>query len=460
MNLTVGLLPLYIKLYDDHWPHLQERMQRFYQTIADELANRGMEVLKVPICRVEREFAEAVKTFEAADADAVVTLHLAYSPSLESAKVLADTDLPLIVLDTTPSYEFGPDQVADELLYNHGIHGVQDMCNLLLRNGKPFLIEAGHWQESDVLERISDCVKAAAIAKSLKRARVGRIGGPFLGMGDFAVPSDRLRASIGIETIEFDNRPVQEQLLHLTENQIEEEIKLDEQAFCADGVDAAVHRQSIRAGLTLRKLIADHQLTAFTVNFLDVTRNAAISPMPFLEAGKAMQRGIGYAGEGDVLTAALTGAILSVYKDASFSEMFCPDWKHNRIFLSHMGEFNFRVAAGKPVLKEVDFPFTDAGNPVAACGRFRSGRAVYVCLAPVKDQVYTLIVSPGEMIEPDPDRAVHTVRGWFQPDVPLERFLTDFSRHGGIHHGVLVYGDVAPVMERFGAIMGWTVVSI
>ena len=23
-------------------------------------------------------------------------------------------------------------------MFNHGIHGVQDMCNLLLRNGKPF----------------------------------------------------------------------------------------------------------------------------------------------------------------------------------------------------------------------------------------------------------------------------------------------------------------------------------
>jgi len=34
-----------------------------------------------------------------------------------------------------------------------------------------------------------------------------------------------------------------------------------------------------------------------------------------------MSRGIGYAGEGDVLTAALTGALLSVYPDTSFTEV-------------------------------------------------------------------------------------------------------------------------------------------
>ncbi len=31
-----------------------------------------------------------------------MTLHLAYSPSLESSDVVAGTDLPIVVLDTTP----------------------------------------------------------------------------------------------------------------------------------------------------------------------------------------------------------------------------------------------------------------------------------------------------------------------------------------------------------------------
>ena len=49
---------------------------------------------------------------------------------------LAGTDLPIVVLDTTPGYAFGPTTDPAEIMYNHGIHGVQDMCNLLIRNGK------------------------------------------------------------------------------------------------------------------------------------------------------------------------------------------------------------------------------------------------------------------------------------------------------------------------------------
>jgi len=78
------------------------------------------------------------------------------------------------------------------------------MCNLLIRNGKSFRIEAGHWSESDVLDRVADGVKAAKIAKKLRNAKVGSIGKPFDGMGDFRVPADELRRTIGIDALFVD----------------------------------------------------------------------------------------------------------------------------------------------------------------------------------------------------------------------------------------------------------------
>ena len=57
-------------------------------------------------------------------------------------------------------------------------------------------------------------------------------------------------------------------------------------------------------------------------------------------------------GEGDVITAGLVGALLSANPCVTFSEMFCPDWKNGSVFMSHMGEFNYNVASGKPFLTE------------------------------------------------------------------------------------------------------------
>lgn len=106
------------------------------------------------------------------------------------------------------------------------------------------------------------------------------------------------------------------------------------------------------AGLALRRWIEKENLLGFTVNFLSISRNAGLSQMPFLGIAKEMSRGIGYAGEGDVLTAALAGTVSRVLGSASFSEMFCPDWSTDTIFLSHMGEMNISLVDGQVVLYE------------------------------------------------------------------------------------------------------------
>nr|WP_254638948.1 hypothetical protein [Cohnella sp. GbtcB17] len=458
--MKIGLLPLYVKLYDDYWPEIRERADAFPLLIAEQFRRRNVEVITVSPCSVQAEFEAAVRHFEAANVDAIVTLHLAYSPSLESADLLASTSLPLVVLDTTPTFDYSPGQDPSELMYNHGIHGVQDLCNVLLRRGKDFQIEAGHWQESDVIDRVRDCAKASKMAKAMKQAKVGRLGRAFEGMGDFRVPGETLRTEIGVETLEFDFKSVPF-IEDIDNSRIREEMQTDRTRFRADKLDEDVHRQTTEASLKVRDWIQQQGLTAFTMNFLDITKSTGLPCMPFLEACKAMERGIGYAGEGDVLTAALTGALLSVYPDASFAEMFCPDWKHNRIFLSHMGEMNLRVADEKPLLQEKPFPFTDAGPAAVACGRFRGGDAVYVCLSPGKNDRFSLIVSPIKMLEVvESDRMEETVRGWFKPPIPVADYLSAFSRQGGIHHGVIVYGNECETIARFGEIMGWRVVRI
>ena len=96
--------------------------------------------------------------------DALVTLHMAYSPSLESIDVLAGTALPIVVLDTTETLEFTNGQDPVEIDYNHGIHGVMDMCSMLTREGKDYAVAAGHYRDSDVLDRVCGYVRAAKAA--------------------------------------------------------------------------------------------------------------------------------------------------------------------------------------------------------------------------------------------------------------------------------------------------------
>lgn len=456
----VGLLPLYLELYDNAMPEVRPRIDEFLALITAELQKRGLDVVNTPVCRIKSEFAQAVRSFEEARADAIVTLHLAYSPSLECADVLAGTTLPVIVLDTTPSFNYGPKTSPDELMYNHGIHGVQDMCNVLIRKGKRFRIEAGHWQKSDVLDRVAAAARSARIATSMRTARVGRIGEPFAGMGDFDVSQSELE-SIGIQVLQCNPDYIRSLMPEPDSPEIEAEIDADCERFTGDALRSEAHIRSVRAGLAVRRWIERENLSAFSMNFLAVTKASGIPVVPFLEASKAMARGIGYAGEGDVLTAALVGAIASVHLETTFTEMFCPDWGGNCIYLSHMGEMNPNLADGKPLLKEVPFPWTDADDPVIAIGRFKGGQAVLVDLAPGPDGEFRLIIAPVQMIGVQGvDNMSGSIHGWFDPQMPIADFLAGYSKVGGTHHLALVYGEVASEIAGFGEMMGWNTIML
>jgi len=452
----IGLLPLYIALYDQAMPEARKDAEAFYEQIAGALRKRGLEVATAPTCRLAPEFAAAVKGFEDAGADAIVTLHLAYSPSLESTAVLAGTPLPLIVLDTTPTYNFGANVDPAEIMGNHGIHGVQDMCNLLIRNGKVFQIEAGHWEKSDVLDRVAGWAKAAQLASAMRNARVGLVGEAFKGMGDFAVPFDVLQSTIGIETVLLDPKVLQSFVPLEDDPEVAKEMADDLEAFVVEDLDMDVHRRSVRAGLAIRRWIEAERLTALTVNFLMVD-DSGLPTMPFLEISKAMARGIGYGGEGDVLTAGLVGALASVYPQTSFTEMFCPDWEGGSVFMSHMGEMNLNLVDGKPLLTNKAFPWSNAGQPAVAAGCYKGGDAVLINLAPGPDGTYTLLICPGEMLSVKKDRMKDTIRGWFKPAIPVADFLAAYSCLGGTHHSAVVYGDVTEEIARFGELMGWEV---
>ncbi|MFA7157742.1 MAG: hypothetical protein WC299_00450 [Kiritimatiellia bacterium] len=462
-KIKIGLLPLYLELYDRiSTPDKRKPLEAFYAAVAQDFRRRGLEVVEAQVCRLKKEFAAAIRKFETAGADAIVTLHLAYSPSLESSEALARTDLPVIILDTTPDYEFGPGQSPAKIMFNHGIHGVQDMCNLLIRNNKPFEIEAGHWQKSDVIARVIRHARAAQAATKFRRSRVGRIGRSFAGMGDFAVPPEILKKKLGINIIPCDCRGLSRVCAAIPERELELEIRSNRRIFAVrPGIEKA-HRRSALVGLAVRRWIEKEKLTAFTVNFLDVTRASGLPTMPFLEAGLGMARGTGYAGEGDALTAALVGALATIYPATTFTEMFCPDWKGQRIFLSHMGEVNTALLSGRPDLVEYPFVFGEAENPVKPAGCLRPGKAVFVNLAPLPGNSFRLILAPVNMQAAGrgTDRFADAVRGWMKPGAEIPDFLAAYSRAGGTHHAALVYDADMFVLSGFGKLMGWETVVL
>lgn len=441
-NPKIGLLPLYLKLYDDVTPERRAEFLPFLDEVARSLAAESLDVVRADICRIAPEFEVAVAMFKAERVDLIVTLHLAYSPSLEAVYPLCSTEIPILMLDTTMDESFGPDVDASRIMYNHGIHGVQDLACMLRRRGQSYRVVAGHYRNPRLIARAAQVARGALAARKLVGARALRIGPSFPGMGDFRVELGVLREHLDIDVTEIPASGLTAAVLAVTAEEIRVEIELDRQRYQVEADDES-HARSVRVGLGVRRLLNEGGYDAFSANFLAFDQaDGPVDTVPFLEACKAMASGIGYAGEGDVLTACLVGALAASFGRTTFTEIFCPDWKGASLFLSHMGEINPTILVGKPVLRTKAFPYTAAQDPVVVVGSPTPGPAVFVNLAPGPADRFGLIVAPVEILpeQPNPSMA-NSVRGWMRPRRAVPDFLEEFSRHGGTHHSALVFGD-------------------
>lgn len=446
----IGLLPLYVALYDKSNPELRPVVDSFKNELKDLLEKQGNQIVSSDICCIKPQFEKAVSLFEAEQVDCIISVHLAYSPSLESYESLIKTPLPLLVLDTTPNYLFDCTIDSGHLMENHGIHGVQDLCCMLKRNGKAYSVFAGHYLSSDVIKRVSDAAKAIAAAKALKRGiKVGIIGKKFEGMGDFLV-TDECLASLGIEKLICEK----EELLPLIEKVSEEEIRAEyemDQTRCAmDGISYDFYKLTEKIGLGVRKWVQSKKLDGFTMNFQSAGEMPGFETMPFSEASKAMAKSVGYAGEGDVLTAGLCAAFVKEFAETGFVEMFCPDWRNGSIFMSHMGEFNLSLMEN-PHMIEKDFPFADGFNPTCIMGHAKGGKACLVNISPNGEESFDLIFAEGEMLSLPKSIGSfdNAISGWFKPNSDLSSFLANFSDLGGTHHSIVIYGTSATSLKEF-----------
>lgn len=454
----IGLLPLYVELYDQVLPELRGKVEPLTEQVCEAFASRKVEVIRAKTCCVRDQVEVALKQFDDEQVDMIVTLHLAYSPSLESVEALATTSQPLLLLDTTLDSAFPRDVNPERLLYNHGIHGVQDLAAMLRRHKKHYEVVAGHLSDPSVMDRVVDLARAASAANLLKGMKTLGIGGALKGMGDFRVEPDVLTDKLGITVDNIQPSDIEASAAAVTDEEIEDERLKDLERYQCD-IAPEVHRRSLRVGLGLRNYLEQGNYSAFSMNFEEFREaDGPVNTVPFLECCKAMARGIGYSGEGDVLTASLSAALGCAYGKTSFVEMFCPDWDGNSIFLSHMGEFNPELSAEKPFLYEKEYPFSPAQNPAALGMAPQQGKATHINISPGPDDTFRLIVSSVDVLEdgthPDLPK---WVRAWIRPPIPVAEFLENFSQLGGTHHSVLVMGDHCESLGLFGRLTGMEV---
>ena len=458
----IGLIGLTAELYQRKMPGLVKDLSKFSNELKRKVG-KFAEVIHTPVV-YNREQMEKVcaelhphlppgvslplrgrieETGEGVDG--IVLVFLSYSPSLIIAPALKRyQEIPVLLWNTQKLYAIDKKFKAYDTSLNHGMHGIQDTANVLLRENIKFDLITGHYQNKNILKEVEKWCKATYVVKLLKKARIGRIGGQFKDMGDFAIDDKKITECLGPQIISLPLVRITSESGKISNNQIKKSMAIDRKKFkVASGLTEKVHFISTRLELSLRRIITQRKLNGLAINFMGFKGDKGCEAIPFMAIGKFLAEGMGYAGEGDVLCATSVLILQRLTGTANFVEMFTTDYKNNRILLMHMGESNPKMAKNKNSIKLVkkELELVKPGLATAMLlFPLKPGKVTLFNIAPDENGKFKFIIASGEILNKPLFKDINSPH-FLMKVTDIRDFLSQYSLLGGTHHLAMAYGD-------------------
>lgn len=458
LSPRVGLLALTLELYETLAPSLRASREAWLRRAALPALQPHAEVMFRGAVFRRDDIEATVAEFEAAGMDAILLILLTYSPSQLSLPALQRTRLPIVIWNTQELLAVDRSFTVAAMIENHGVHGTQDLANVLTRAGIRFHYVTSAANDPRGLEELGDFFAAAAAARRLRSARIGMIGSPFPGMGDFAVDTTHLASTLGCSwtnlTVEdYINRSAAASAADtdrlVTEYRQSYEVAAD--------VSEADLDATARAELALRGMVQDHRLDGLTYQFTAFGDDERTSTLPFVAASRLMADGIGFGGEGDLIAAAATAFFNWLNPPASFSEIFTIDFAGNSVFMSHMGEANVAMARRdrKMPLVARPTPITRTRDrQLALVISFEPGRATFAALTLGALGKWRIIAAPMIIEDFGPLSGFCVPHFKVKPAGDVRKFLTDYANAGGPHHNTVSFGDARRRLRMAAKVIG------
>ncbi len=451
----VGLLALTLEMYEVMAPKLRGSREAWLRkSVIPNLASQVSIDFTGAVFRRE-DIEKTIAGYEAGGADALLIVMATYSPSQLSLPALTRTRLPILIWNTQELRAVDRTFTVASMIDNHGVHGTQDLANVLVRSGVPFHYVTSPDDDSAALQEMADFFFAAAAVNRLRSARIGSLGYPFPGMGDFAVDSTHLAATLGCSWI---NLGVEDFILRCGAATAAETSRLMAEYRELYEVGPQVTREDLRcaarAEVAVRGMILDNRLDALTYQFMAFGEDERSPTLPFVAVSRLMAEGVGFGGEGDLIAAAATTFFNWLKAPATFSEIFTIDFTGESLFFSHMGEANVAMARrdhkAPLVVRPTPITRTRGRQLALACG-LDPGPATFAALTLGAGGRWRIISSSMaiEDFGPLPDFFVPMFK--LKPlSGDVRRFLTAYATAGGPHHNAVMFGD-ARARLRFAA---------
>jgi L-arabinose isomerase len=451
----IGLLATMTPVYREI-PSIQPKMEKWAQEIVHRMESFA-DVLYEGICDTRSKTESTVEHYEHSCVDLLIVFPITYAPSLMALPALKKTHIPLLVLNTQILHQWSSDAPPECFIDNQAPTGVFDLTSVLVRENIAFEIVSGHYKDEHLYTEIKEWALAASAVTSITSSRIGLLGYPMQGSGDFAIDYVTLSGTMGIDVIPIDLRELVDLYQEAPRPEITQQMDFDHKTFSLDtSLRKEAHEEASKMEWGLRELVKKYTLSGLTFHFEALTKDGRFVTMPMLGISKLLSEGIGFGGEGDITSTAAVTCMNALAEEVDFFESWGIDFAGEAILKNHMGEGNYKLARTDMPVRLVESPFGIGGYityNVIPVFTLREGDATLVNLTTDNSGTIKIIAVEGDVLDLHPIQGVDSPHGKFKPRIGLQNFFTRFAHAGGTHHSALVYGSESSKIEKVARIL-------
>jgi L-arabinose isomerase len=357
----------------------------------------------------------------------------------------------------------------DFMNLNQSAHGGREFGFICSRMGLRRKVVVGHWEDSEVHERVGVWTRAACAWHDGRGARFARFGD---NMREVAVTEgDKVAAQMTFgwsvngyglgdlaAHVQAASDSAVDRLVAVYEDQYDVGAPVQRGAPQREAV-----REAARIELGLRAFLEQGGFKGFTTTFEDLH---GLAQLPGLSVQRLMADGYGFGAEGDWKTAALVRAMKVMAHDRPGGTSFMEDYTYHlepgnmMVLGAHMLEICPSIANGKPSLEV--HPLAIGGKPDPARLVFTAppGPAVNASLIDLGAR-FRLIVNEVDVLEPEAALPkLPVARALWAPKPDLKTAAAAWIQAGGAHHTGFSQGVTTEFMQDYADMAGIEMVVI
>ncbi len=459
---TIGILAAYADLYNRLCPGIGGQLQQIMDTMMAECTIEGINFVVSEAVSTPQQIDRKCRNLAEKKVDLLVVALAPYCPSGALAPSLVSLDMPVVLWPAQTMYRLVPEKYdSDTIIYNHGVHAVQDLANVLRKRKRHFGILHGHCEQESFKAELIRWAQAGAAVCAMQNANPVQIGGHFEDMLDLQIGADKFIKKLNIRHTELSLKDFHQLMREAEQEPIQQCLESYRSMFTIDGsVKNDLLSKAAKGEVALRTVMKKYNSRAFGLNFLTLCNDQTIAEPLHVAGSVLMSQGYGYAAEGDWVTAGFVYALQQAFGQASFSEIFSVGYADNRLVLKHWGEGNFNMARQKPRLLPSSFTDKNKAEFVLVDFEFEPGAVTLLNLNSTVDGQGQIIAITGS-VSPDHLPKADGPRGIFQPEEPnVCEVLTRYAGNGGSHHLALVKGNQTKTAEMISRLTGWKYIQI